>query len=286
MGDPYSFCPRYVYTIPILYVICIFGAISQASLLYAFVKDPLKCFRNSGTYLIANLAITDLLTCFEIPLFCRLPTKLLSAMQFISWTSEGVSTFTISSIAFDRFLLVAYPLRHRVLISGKRVVVWSSCIWLICSVVPVKAFFFSQRSVMNSTIIGMNFLQFVLIVLACIVYGFTYHKLRKQSKDFALENVPDRQRQVRVMKEKQFLRTIIVIALIVFLFVVPGSIYYHFMALENFSPSGTGVQILNDICGALFYTNFAVNPLLYVMRLPNYRKTFCLLYCRNRQQER
>ena len=282
MGEEYLFCPQYIYTITIFHVICIFGAISQILLLYAFAKDPIKCFRNSGTYLIANLAIADLLTCLQVPVFCFLPTT----WKFLSWASEGVSTFTISSIALDRFLLVAYPLKHRVLMSGKLVVVFSTCIWLICSAVLAKAFYYSERSVMNSIIIGMNLLQVTQIVLACLIYGFTYHKLKKQSTGFALENVPELQRQTRIMKEKQFLTTIIIVACIAFVCVVPASIFYHLTALQKVYTFRQAAEILDDIFSVLFYINFAVNPLLYAIRLPNYRKTFYLLYCCKGQRRR
>jgi hypothetical protein len=47
----------------LLYVICAFGAISQVFLIVAFIKDPLKCFRNPATYLIVTLAVSDFLAC-------------------------------------------------------------------------------------------------------------------------------------------------------------------------------------------------------------------------------
>ena len=43
-------------------VICIVRVVSNVLLLVAFVKDPLKCFRNSGTYLVMNLSVSDCLT--------------------------------------------------------------------------------------------------------------------------------------------------------------------------------------------------------------------------------
>ena len=43
-----------------VYIVCLTGAISQTVLLVCLLKDPLKCFRNSATYLVANLAVCDL----------------------------------------------------------------------------------------------------------------------------------------------------------------------------------------------------------------------------------
>ena len=95
MGEYYSFCPQYVYTVTIYHVICISGAILQ--ILYAFVKDPIKCFRNSGTYLIANLAIADLLACLQVPLYCLLQTT----WKLVSSARKGVLTLTIRLISLS-----------------------------------------------------------------------------------------------------------------------------------------------------------------------------------------
>jgi hypothetical protein len=39
------------------------GVFMHLLLLIALLKDPLKCFRNSGTYLVGNLAVSDFLVC-------------------------------------------------------------------------------------------------------------------------------------------------------------------------------------------------------------------------------
>ena len=51
----------YVFSVSYV-VICILGVVSNALLLVAFLKDPPKCFRNSGTYLVINLSVSDCLT--------------------------------------------------------------------------------------------------------------------------------------------------------------------------------------------------------------------------------
>ena len=45
------------------FVICFFGVVSHSLLLYAFFKDPLKCFKHSGTFLVINLEVADFIIC-------------------------------------------------------------------------------------------------------------------------------------------------------------------------------------------------------------------------------
>jgi hypothetical protein len=190
-----------------------------------------------------------------------------------------VSLITIASISVDRFLMVVYPLKYRVLMKGNVVILLLTCIWLIGFVFPAKILL-SITITNNKDQILMNLQEVVCIIFASIMYGFTYFKLTKQSKNIALENVPNRQQQARVMRDKRFLRTIIVIACIAFACIVPTSVFYHYAVPQKLITGDAVVRILNTITTCTFYVNYAVNPLVYVLRLPNYRKTFYLLYCR------
>ena len=82
-------------------------------------------------------------------------------------------------------------------------------------------------------------------------------------------------------ERKKFLKTIILIACIAFFSIVPPTVYFdidHFKVLKK---STLATEIFNQIFVFIFYANFAINPLIYVTRLSNYRKTFYVLYsCR------
>jgi hypothetical protein len=114
------------------------------------------------------------------------------------------------------------------------------------------------------------------------MYGVTYYKLKKQAKNLALQNVSDRQQQARVLKEKRFLTTIILIACISIVCFLP-TLTIHSVTVLQKSVDALVARILMGIFTGVYYLNFAVNPLVYVLRLPNYRRTFYLLYCCKRR---
>ena len=261
--------------IPLLFL-CFLGVVSHSLLLYAFYKDPLKCFKRSGTFLVINLAIADSLMCL-VSVFYIICVKDIfwhEILKPIVFAAKFVSILTLSSISIDRFLLVVYPIKHSYLIKGRPLVIWPACIWLIGIVFPMKIVIFGQYSydlaVVNSTtaIIG---------VFSAVMYALTYSKLKKQSRNIqALQSSNESCAQrIRVLKEKQILRTIVIIACIAVICVVP------FSSLRTVLP-GRRIPILADISYCMLYINFAVNPLIYILRLPNYRKTFVLLYCGRR----
>ena len=267
-------------TIPLI-IICILGAASNALLLLAFIKNPLKCFRNSGTYLVMNLSVSDCLCCVTVLfIFTKITANdLRLILRFITYYFGGVSFLSITSISIDRFLMVAYPIKHRTLMSGKTIIPWIAAIWTVISVaIPLLVL---QERINRTTIIST--LSMFAVTLAAIMYSSTYHKLKKQSKNIVLQNSNEtRAEKVRILKERRFLNTIIIIAGVSFSCVVFHLLFYLSYYSLGLSKDKLVYEVVFTTSRLLFYSNFAVNPLIYILRLPNYRKTFYLLYCRRR----
>ena len=78
------------------------------------------------------------------------------------------------------------------------------------------------------------------------------------------------------MGEKIFLKIIIVIACIQTTCALPLVVFYQYFAFQElFIESSIQTdRIVHGTFVPIFYVNFSVNPLLYVLRLPNYRKTY------------
>ena len=68
---------EFTFNIIPLMIVVIMGAASNVLLLVAFIKDPLKCFRNSGTYLVMNLSVSDCLACLFLPFYLATMVELL-----------------------------------------------------------------------------------------------------------------------------------------------------------------------------------------------------------------
>ena len=150
-------------------------------LLIAFIKDPLKCFRNSATYLVGNLAFSDMLYSLTIMTMISYSSnsKIVQCLQFFSFYS---SMLTIFSIALDRFLMITYPFKHRILMSGKRMGIWIVFIWFLSAIHPVKKIFmFNGVDASVKSGIGMT-----LIILTGVLYGKTYFGLKKQNKSMVV----------------------------------------------------------------------------------------------------
>ena len=260
-----------------LITISVLGVALNVLLLVAFLKDPLKCFRNSGTYLVMNLAVSDCLACLFAPsllVMYALPGWYWIFEVFVLWFGNA-SFVSIVSISIDRFLLVAYPINHHIFMRGKVIILWLAAIWIVSCTLPLKGLFYDSK---NNQIIGV-----IIIIISVVIYVCTYRKLRKQANNIALQNTREnRAQEIRILKEKKFLKTIIIIACVAFLCIVPSMVFFRII---NSNPSNLRgnilvIQIFTKIFLFFFNANFAVNPIIYVIRLPNYRKAFYLLYWR------
>jgi hypothetical protein len=137
--------------------------------------------------------------------------------------------------------------------------------------------------------ISQRILALTVTIFTATMYTVTFFKLfnlKKQSQNVKLCNATSgesRAQQKRLSKEKQFLRTIILIASITLVCISPR------IVLKTVDGSGyvwqkldrKTITILKTLLHAVYIINFAVNPCIYFVRLPNYRKTFKLLFCGN-----
>ena len=263
-------------------VICILGVITNTLLLVAFLKDPLKCFRNSGTYLVINLSVSDCLTSLLTLVFYITRRKSSNPIVdfFIRW-STGVSFVSITSISIDRFWMISSPIRHRILMKGKVTVLWMAAIWIVNMLISFSLIIFDVDTAI--AIQGICTYNVILIILSSVFHSPTYYKLKKQSRNMTLQNSAEgRAQEMRILKEKRFLKTIIIIACVAFICMVPNLlllINYCLILLANYSQAFT---IISKASAVIYQINFAVNPVIYILRLPNYRKTFYLLYCKRK----
>ena len=239
------------------------GISSHLMLLICLVKDPLKCFRNSATYLITNLAFSDLISCvFGL-------IEILDFSEVVSNTSKTAtfaSLLSILSIAIDRYILTVHPFKHRVLLNGRRIAIWIVSIWLLSLCLLVKYLAFDMNQ-MNNKIYDATFI--IIAVITSLMYVLIYFSLRKKQQDISEQN-----RSGNRALQEAFVKTIMIVAFNQIFTVVPTSVYCLINGwADDFS-------VANLILFEIYFVNFAINPFLYIWRLKNYRETFLLIFCR------
>ena len=99
-------------------------------LLIAFFKDSLKCFKNSGAYLLVSHSVSDCLTSLCAP-FCQVYFHTDIVNHFATILVANSSFLSITSISIDCFLMVTLPIKHRIYVKGKVMAIWIAAIWML-----------------------------------------------------------------------------------------------------------------------------------------------------------
>lgn len=156
---------------------------------------------------------------------------------------------------------------------------WLVCMWVLFAVYLIKLLLAEEQD--HDDYLSANYSGLLITILTAFSCGLTYSHLKKQS----LNNIrpQNRAQEIRTSQELQFLSTTIIISSIVIIcfcffafFDTTSSILTFRGISKNNGP--LAVKITSHVLDLLFYQNFAVNPIIYVLRLPNYRKTFSKLY--------
>ena len=161
----------YVYSVSYC-IICILGALSNALLLVAFIKDPLRCFRNSGTHLVMSLSVSDCLWCL-LSLASQISPRISSdvIVRCFIILMANVSSVMITSISIDRFWMVSYPIRHRILMKSKVIVLRIAAIWIVNILI---SFFYSSWMLIPR----LQYREFALIAWSLSYYRQLCTRLR------------------------------------------------------------------------------------------------------------
>jgi hypothetical protein len=111
------------------------------------------------------------------------------------------------------------------------------------------------------------------------MYTLTCLSLKRQAK--SLENKDDRHgHKFRVASEERFLRTVIIIAVIAVVSLTPTTIHGQMDNRHGIHDDNIWRNVVSSILMRLLCLNFSINPIIYFLRLKNYRKTFFLVFCR------
>ena len=175
------------YNLPLV-ITPIVGLVSNILLLVAFIKGPLKCFRNSGTYLLINLSTSDFMTCiFSLALHITPRISVLYQLFFFLVFWMGLASFaSINSVSIDRFVMVTYAIKHRILMNGKVMILWISAIWIVSCAIPLFQLL-SERYDLDSGRVLYIF-SVIIIILSSVMYSSTYCKLKRQSRSIVFQN--------------------------------------------------------------------------------------------------
>ena len=157
-------------------------------IILAVVLDPNKNLRKPFSWLIVNLAVTDLIAgAITNPLSISFHYKLclgermnhdeakgLNISYFISSTA---SALTIASLAVERYLSVRKPNTYRNTVNNKRIIFTVGAIWSISLSLPIV---YIQVGYVVYTFVNINASVVFALLMTIATYALMWRKIRRR----------------------------------------------------------------------------------------------------------
>ena len=278
-----------------------FAIFANSLLIFAMLKDPLKCFRNATSIFVFHLAFSDLLNSLEFMEESLLWLTKYGGMDGLPWPFRTLNYLvfevfffsnmpSIFSLALERCLGIVFPLWHKVNITAKVCYTWIMMIWVFGGVVVAIRFtfliYFHQEQMYLYTA-KCTWGILITATLICYLVGVITVRKRRLAlkKNTAISKVGQELAEVRLRNENRFLFAMFIIFVGFFLGVIPSMTTFWLLDVVWMNTTNNAIALLYNITDMILLLNFAANTCIYLWRLPKYRKTFQVLYCKKRRGE-
>jgi len=190
------------------------------------------------------------------------------------------SLINIAIIALERVHATFFPIRHRVLKKWVyRLII--AVVWVSSGLVTTAYVLLAEFD--ESYYIAYLYLTFFLICLLilCVSYTSIVIKVRCGAQP---------QHHGATSRESKLTMTLLIVTVVSLLLYLPRVVMNYVLLITKFKIRQTlsfSVDFhLNFSLFALFYANSLVNPILYTIRLPEYRSALLALFRKRPQQQR
>ena len=259
--------------------------VGNSLLLLAICRDPLRCLRNPTVYLIANLAVADLLVGFFVG-YCRavenyllyrgLQTPLLlnTVQYIIAGSALFAAVYSIIAMSLDRFVAVSDPTNYRTKVTVKRV---KLCFFTIWPTAPFFAVLPAAGVRKLDFLVAYCYSHFFLpAIILTLVYIVIFKRLSKKLQ--ALDKVvhpktTDSITRKTLHRDRKLAATILLVLLTFYVCFAPYFVKVHLWLLCDCQKS-TPFLIYHFITNDVLLLSSLLDPIIYGWRLERFRKTF------------
>ena len=253
------------------------GALLNFVVIIAMAIDPLKILRKGPWVTILNLAIADFISCISSfflwgEIFFIPESELYYDITSFGWGFGISASFLwLTFLSVQIFVITKFPL-SRYWFTTLKIVLVGTAIWLFAFLLGfseiIYRFHLTQTMSLKIWTAGFVVLQIALVVQIVLNIQVAVEIIRSGRSSGNPHNA----------KHKNIAKTVIILTLILFLTVFPYFLLklLELLARQAYLDQGKSTEVLRYLsyCYApIAMLNFAANPILYALRLPDYRQT-------------
>ena len=197
--------------------------------------------------------------------------------MIISLFSTGSST-TITVISLERLHATFWPFRHRVVRKGIYGLI-VTFVWVISVLVAISLLLFEKREKFEYVFYLWNLFHGVCLLVVCVSYTSIVIKVRFGAQP---------QHHGAASRERKLTMTLLIATVVSLLLYLPNIIFNIILNTGKFEIlwSWSSFFHLDIALQVSFYANSLVNPILYAIRIPEYRSAVLALFWKRHQQQR
>ena len=269
----------------VIYVtLCVTIVTLNTATIVAFMRN---CnLRKRSTYLLINLAVTDMFfgfmgtcTVYELGVYCSLwrdslDRHVLSFAEAIRLSFTTSSLINITNISLERMHATLCPLRHRFV---KKWFYWLVIVasYLLAALLSFFALgFLNDYSLERSYKVISSFTS-VCVPVITLCYFLILSKVKCR---------PHPRHHVEVSRERKLTVTLLIVTMVSLLmwlpFIVQSFLWFTTKVFSSWPSHLTCFIIL------LLGANSLVNPILYVIRIPEFKRAVKKLFCKTGERRR
>lgn len=243
--------------------------------------------RTITNYFVVSLAVADILVgIVSIPIWISMllysvgGQTLTNVFYVLDIFAGTCSILHLVTISLERFFAVVYPIRRRNT-SPKVYYIFLAAVWVIPAAASVSAL--ELKEINQKANMAFLFIGFFVIPLLVIL--FTYAGIWRTARN-RIQPARDNSRSM-----KRDMRIAVTIALVIGFFVIAWLPFFTVQLLlvfcERCKPRIYSTDLLLFV-KYMHYSNSAVNPIVYAVKIPEFRRAFkqILCCCKNRSNSR
>jgi len=267
--------------------------LGNVSILLSFVFA--SSLRKTSNYLLLGLALTDLGVGLVVhPLYISVMlsvyansaphcTVLVIYSISVSFLA-GVSFLYIAMIGLDRYLAIRLHLRYGQIVTEKRSVITQGAVWVINGLLClVWLAGFQVYSTLAAVVVAIS-------LLGTLAVYVKIYQVVKRHKAQIRDQLTVQLSEIEVSRLKRLRKSAVNTLYVFFVFILCYLPFFVAIAINNIlKSSNTSVVLAYEFSVTLMLSNSSLNPLMYCLRLRDFRtavkKTYKRIFCLDSEHE-
>ena len=267
------------------------GTLCNTLLILAIIVDPLGILRKGAWVTILNLAAADFLVCAnafcvrfllmtEAPQVLNLPKQMMDGHIFFEMFGMTASFMFLTLLTVQVYMIIKYPIKSRLILTKMKVVLASLVVWVLAMLFGLSkiAYVWFKKNVLLYLRIADFICLVLVVVIQSVVKVLIVVEILRSRRDAV-------NAETRNKKKKDLAKTVIILCVILIVAAFPyflaRQISYFYHGVDDTIPK----NLFSYYYEPVFHLNFVANPILYSLRLKDYRRSLLALFsckCRKR----